>query len=266
MFPGKYRTVLIYVLTGMLASTVHLTARAEQRSPALKVCYENWSPYAFLDESDTHTGYSVELVNEIFLHLNRTLSYSPMSYDECVRKVSDSEMDMILMGNDFPRGILQSEGEVGHWMIAAIVRKNAPLRHFHDMTDFQGMKWARTIGYEFPPIINSYEGFADVYELDDSADILLMLQNAYIDVYFEDYVWAQSQIEQKGYKLRVLHPPISIVPQYAGFNKNLTSLANDYSARLMQLHQDGSVDRLYQKYFGIDYETFQNNLLPKLTK
>jgi ABC-type amino acid transport substrate-binding protein len=228
------------------------------------VCYEAWEPYIFVNDQGQISGIDYDLLSAAAKYLGYTVTYNKQPYKRCLAEARAGRADIVLSISKGKPGTLQSSVVSAYWILAAIVPANSPLETPVSLENLRGKRVLLIDGYIYPPKLrqwfadNSHIIYAN-YGADDSSLIpFRMLEFKRADVFIEDLPWSRKFISDNDLKLRVLAPPLAIVPNYMGFRKGRAELRDQIDDFLARQGQ-GFRDELFLKYRGQPEATFSGN-------
>jgi polar amino acid transport system substrate-binding protein len=239
----------VYLLIAFLACFGTARTHAQEQSAGIteiSVCgpESTWRDAANVDTS----GHFRDIIKAVFVPLGVKINLTFMPYKISIARVREKACDIALGGytNEYS-DLLYSQ-----WPseIESVTVVHASGAKFEDQRSFVGKKiaWLQGYGFEIHLPAN-----IDYTEVRSEALGLRMLERGRLD-YFLDYAEtitsaaAQIGIDLEAYTLSPV--PALSQPVYSMFTNDARgrSLVNLHDSRMAELHKDGTLDRIFEKY------------------
>lgn len=259
----KMFTVLMMVMLaiGMLAVPAGAEeqagdqlARILEKGEIIIATEGTWSPWTYHDESDTLVGFDVEVAQLIAEKLGVTATFAEVEWDGIFAGMDATRYDIVANGVEVtPERAEKYDFTDPYAFIrtAIIVRSdNEDIQSFEDLS---GKQTANTLSSTYAALAESYGATpTGVDALDQTISLVLAGRvdatlNA--DVSFYDYMRAHPESELKVVALTDEAVNVSIPVRKGDDSASLLAAINEAIA---ELHADGSLSALSEKYFGSD--------------
>lgn len=239
---------IVGLLVGLATATA---ARAEQ----LRVCFEEWAPFAMIDDGQAG-GLMIEIMDRAFAAAGHTANYSQQPYLRCIANVRGGSFDAMLMTSD-EQGLAPTTISVAFWEVGVIAKPDWPHDSYTSLQDFAGATVGLVSGYEYHPVVKAAVSDWNVQYVHDARFNLRKLASGRIDVTIADVPWAQLHAGREGLRFKVLSPMLFATPQNVYFHPSRSAVAAGIDTALRGLIADGTVDRLYERAFGVSFRAVQ---------
>ena len=226
------------------------------------------APLRYLNEHNQVDGIDVTIVDTIMKRLNVEYEVSLLNSSTRLKKLwLDPNVDMILTYSHKPERfehLIYAEQSHLNLSWHFFIRKES--RHkiqFESLSDLAGLKVGATLGFAYTP---EFWQAADkgVFELDTVVKNELNLKklvHGRFDTFANIKEDTLYQAKLAGYldEITYLPKPLKQKKYYNTFVKvsdypGLQDLIKRYDEELLKMKQDGSIDRIYQKYFALEAE------------
>lgn len=232
----------------MVAATAAALAARPASAESLRICYEDWSPFATTVDGRA-TGLMIELVDRALAADGRSATYSQQPYLRCTGNVRSGAFDAILMSSD-ERGLVPADTSVAFWEVGVVARPDWPAASFGSLQDFDGATVGLVGAYEYHPRVMAAAAGWRVHHAADALFNLRMTASGRIDATVVDVPWARIEAARERLQVKVLEPMLLAIPQHVYFHPGRTQVAAELGAALRALLADGTVDRLYRRDTG----------------
>ena len=210
-------------------------------------------PFEFKDEkTQDYTGFDIDLIRAIGKRINKDVELKNVAFDALIPAVNSGSIDMIAAGmNPTPErekaadfsDIYFNEGG-----FSAIVRK--------DNTDIKGIDdlKGKVVGAQvgsIPADMAKALPASQVKEIDSNSQIFMELKAGTIDGAIIDNAVAMFYLKQGADKdLKLVGNPTESTGIALGFKKGNTKLRDDVNKALKEMKEDGTYQKIYEKWFG----------------
>lgn len=227
-------------------------------SPPLRICYDDWPPYASYDASRGHHGFSISVLRDLFNRLQRPLRFQSATQSRCLAAARQGQIDIMLFGDrETLPGWSGTQIPLEFWLVAAWVPEASPFRQFDGVARYHGLRVGLVDDYVYPAAISDFHGWR-VSRVSDAINGLRQLSARRIDVMFEDALWGERMRQQHGLQIRSLRPLLSVVPQYHLFRPGLEAELQRFEQALQAQADSGELERLYRQRLGISYRELRH--------
>ena len=240
-FTTFFKLVILLIASNLIAQTV----KAEN----LKFCYEPWEPFHYILEGKS-TGIQIELMTKITASLGHTATFAELPYARCLKEVRLGNFDAILLTSGTKNNLIRATVSSAFWEIGAIVNMRWPKDQFDTLSDFDGKKVGLVTSYNYGDEIDAASEKWLVEQEDEALDNLRKTSAGRLDITITDIAWAQMMAKRHRLKLKFLAPALQSHPQFTFFNEDQSEYAYAISTEMQSLIDNGTVDRLYEKYTG----------------
>ena len=210
-------------------------------------------PFEFKNEgSEEVQGFDIDVAKEIAARTGKTIEFKNVPFDGLVPALDNGEIDIAASGMTITKARTEKVGfsmpyyESG---MAVVVKNSSPIKGLQDLG---GKTIAVQMGTTGADLASKIDG-AVVKNFDHTSDALLELKNggvegALIDLPVAQYYVAKHADEQ----LQVIEYPNT--KEYFGLamNKKNTALIESVNKALTEMKQDGTLNKIYQKWFKTD--------------
>ncbi|MFC4161149.1 substrate-binding periplasmic protein [Chitinimonas lacunae] len=232
----------------------YLVAGAVYAASPLKVCFDDWPPYAGYDARTGFSGITVALMRDLFGSLGIRIHFKSATQARCLAEARQGLTDVVLFSRreNLP-GWRLTEVPTEFWLIGAWVPLNAPQRRFESISQFRDMRVGTVRDYIYPAPI---AGFRDwrVTQVGDAIDALRQLSARRIDVVFDDVFWGQRMAAEKKLRIRMLEPLVAAEPEAHLYHPRHALLFSQFESLLNEAIRSGEVDRRYRESLGLSYD------------
>jgi polar amino acid transport system substrate-binding protein len=251
MAPVLIKTIIGTVLSGLLLVTAQ-----SQAEPLTLVTLEQ--PPIQLRVGDQVKGIAIDLVQEVFARMDQPFDIHLLPFPRALNMVQKGQADGILtiVKNQEREAYLTFTSEALLDQEAVlIVRKNDPVEYqgdFNVLNDYTfGVISQATYGKKYEEAVTNgvITNFEYVHEYQQS---IKMLISGRIDVMIGPRLTLLYGLQQLGYrdKVRILYPPIEIVPTYIAFTGTNYSpeFLQRFDETLAEMKRDGTYRRIIERY------------------
>ena len=218
---------------------VGLLACFSAQSTTINVCYEEWKPYAYIDELGKKTGTVLDKLKALSGHHQIEFQFEQTSYSRCVEYVRRGVYDFALFTNEEDvLSVLPTP--ITTWDLTLVVHKDNL-----DVPLFDGSR-PRTVlishEYQYPkPLMNKlldvpFKFKKTSYFASNQKEIRQLFKDVLakdVDAILIDINWANLMISQLNLPLAPLVAPLHSELQYIGY-KNTDKNKLEIMKRFMQ--------------------------------
>ncbi|MBF1023174.1 MAG: amino acid ABC transporter substrate-binding protein [Lachnospiraceae bacterium] len=216
---------------------------------------QEFPPMGFVDKDGSYTGYDLALAKEVAKRLNFTFVPKPINWDAKDLELNSGNIDCIW------NGFTMEDREdkytfVGPYMAnrqVFVVGESSNIKNLSDLKgktvevqkDSSGLN---ALSREENKAMK--DGFASLVEVGDYQTAMMDLESGACDAICMDSVVAEYQIKSSKKPFSILKDSLSEEKYGIGFKKGNTELADQVYKTLMAMKEDGTVDRITEKWFG----------------
>lgn len=233
-----------------------LTGAAAFAAPAatIKICFDDWPPYAGYTSKTGFRGTTIDLLRENLAKLGAKVQFKSATQTRCLAEARQGLIDMVLFSRreNLP-GWKLTQVPTEFWLVGAWVPADASQRRFEAIDQFRGARVGMVRDYVYPPLIATFKDWR-VNEVGDAIDALRQLAARRIDVVFEDVFWTQRMVAENKLRIRMLEPLVVAEAEAHIYHPRYTVLFTQFEGLLNEAIRRGDVDRRYREALGISYD------------
>lgn len=213
-----------------------------------------WSPWTYHDESNALVGFDVEIGQYIADYLGVKAVFVEGEWDGLFAGMDSNRYDMVINGVDITEKRQEKydfTDPYAYIHTVLVVRNDN--EEIHSFDDLQGKKTANSIGSTYMELAESYG--ATVEGVDSLAETMQMVISGRADATLNAEVSVADYLNE--------HPDAAIKQVASTEDANLVAIPlrkGDETATLRQaindalsqMREDGTLQKLSMKYFGID--------------
>jgi len=220
-------------------------------------------PFCFVDQSGAVTGHDGELARRIGAKLGRPVEFVDMKFSALISALQANKVDLIVTGMTATEERKQSVNFTQPYFANAqiLMVKKAPvmqtnskkLSSLDDISDKTVAVFTGTVHDAF--VANKYPQ-AEIKRFDSTADMVLALKNAKVDIVLLDSISANVLLK-RNQDIGVLTDDVLTTPLGIGFNKNNPALRTRFNNYLKESRENGTFNEMYERWCVNDPETAQ---------
>lgn len=224
-----------------------------------------YPPYGYMDDDGEYTGFDLELAQEVCDLEGWTLVKKPINWDSKDMELNSGSIDCIWNGftmNGREDDYTFSTPYVDNSQVI-VVAENSGIEKLSDLA-------GKTVGVQAASaaldLLNSEEEggqkaladtFGSLNEFADYNTAFTELQAGALDALAIDIGVAKYQINSRGDGYKILDETLNTEQYAIGFKKGNTELCDKVNADLEKLAEDGTVEKLAEKYEIADMVTLK---------
>ncbi|MGE5560240.1 MAG: basic amino acid ABC transporter substrate-binding protein [Chloroflexota bacterium] len=209
-----------------------------------------FQPFEFADENNNIIGFDIDLAAEIAKDLGVEMEVQDMKFDALIPALQTGKINMIAAGFSIKPDRLEvvdfSEPYADAGQSIVVTMNNVVITKADDLAGKRIGVQSGTTGDD--TITETYKD-ATITRYDRFTDAFLDLQNGNLDAVVLDQPVAQAYVSSAGGKLKVVGEPLSSEKYALAFQKGAKELVESANKTLARMKQDGSFDKLIQKWF-----------------
>ncbi|MGQ5525105.1 substrate-binding periplasmic protein [Chitinimonas sp. PSY-7] len=248
---------LPFILLAFLA----LIAQAKER---LRVCYDNWPPYASYDNQSGHHGITVDIIRQIYGAMGFALLFQSGTQTRCLQAANEGKIDVMLFADrqTLPKWSFTTT-PTEYWLVAAWVQEGSPLQNFESLNQFARTRVGIVRNYVYPQQIGEFKEWDEI-DMTDPMDGLRQLSAKRIDVMFDDLIWVEGVRKEQQLKIRMLEPIVETMPQYHAVRPELAAKVAAFDREVQRQIKSGEMEQRYRATLGLSFDAIRRHDLKNL--
>ncbi|CCQ98575.1 putative Sensory transduction protein kinase [[Clostridium] ultunense Esp] len=244
--------VLISIVCLLSVRTNKIDFRVEDQRKFVTIgIVEDNEPYSYKDSKGIRIGFNVDVIDELFNELNYKINYVPVTHENFLDKLENSEIDLI-------GGIQYDIEYINKLKYSKPLIKNTfnifvktSDRSIRNISDLSGKKISV---YRYDPAYQRFKNSDNirVFLCESQRDAYLLLRSGVVDAFVANRNTALSYIEDsigKG-NIMIVGEKYTVFPSaIAALNKN-GFLIEEINIGIDRLKNTGKLDKLQSKWFG----------------
>lgn len=216
---------------------------------------QEFPPMGFVGEDGSYTGYDLELAEEVAKRLDLTFVPKPINWDAKDLELNSGNIDCIWNGFGM-EGREDSYTFVGPYLAnkqVFVVREDSDISSLSDLKGKAVEVQKDSTGLT---ALNREENkslkdsFGSLTEVGDYQNAMMDLESGACDAICMDSVVAEYQIKTFKKKAKVLSESLTEEQYGIGFKKGNTELADKVKKTLLEMKEEGVIDKINEKWFG----------------
>ena len=270
----KKKLTLVVALVAALCMSMLLMAGCssdkKEEAPAgdsgepftLIVGFDNsYPPYGFIGDDGEETGFDLDLAAEVCKRLGWTLETQAIDWDAKDALINQGTITCIWNGFTI-EGREDSYAFSKAYMLneqVVVVKKDSGI------ADLAGLAGKNVMTQVDSAALGVLEGdqaelagtFASLQQISDYNNAFMQLESGAVDAVACDLSIAMYQMASKS-DMFVMLEPLSSEHYGVGFAKGQEDLADQVSATLLEMYNDGTIETLCEKYaeYGLSYDNW----------
>ncbi|WP_158228919.1 substrate-binding periplasmic protein [Chitinimonas sp. BJB300] len=243
---------LLLILLAFLA----LSSRAQQ---TLRVCYDNWPPYAAYDNKSGHSGITIDLIREIYGAMGLALNFQSGTQTRCLQAAHEGKIDAMLFADKETLPTWKfTTTPTEYWLVAAWVQEGSMLKRFDGLDQFAQARVGIVKNYVYPQQVGQYQNWETV-EMTDPMDGLRQLSAKRIDVMFDDLIWVERVRKEQQLIIRLLEPIVEVMPQFHAVRPELAAKVAEFDREVQRRIKSGEMEKRYRSAIGLSFDAIRRN-------
>lgn len=270
------KTILAFIALAAIFPLFAKQKKSDGKVQKIRVAHTNYYvPYDFVNDKGESDGFEVAVLKEVDKLLPQyEFEYFPTSDDDLLIGVLQGKYDVGTKGvwitEERKKKYVFPQNPIGASIIGIVIRKDTADK-ITDMKSF-----AKYSGKLVPigPSNAQYNIIDEYNKQNPDAQVKLVAGDQFEAA--DGYVWVvegrydarvdiklsfQNNIEKEGapyakYKDKLSYVPYKAIPTWPLFNRKNQALANAYDEAIKTLKENGTLEKLSQKYFGEDIFSF----------
>ena len=219
------------------------------------VCLTEWQPYTVMTDGEAD-GITVRIMNKAAELIGREIDFIQHEWDECLEKVKQGELDVILDASNRP-AFLQGPTSFSSYVDTFWVSNKSKINSYDQLS---GARIALVKGYNYDDRLHAHlkDLNAEVVWGKDDPTIIYDLNQGRIDSAVADLASTFLFTQQNNLKIHPILPPFTADRLYASFNRDKIEMQRDFNQAFATLIKQGYVDEVYQEFIGTTFSSFAN--------
>ena len=215
---------------------------------------QEFPPMGFVDSKGGYTGYDLELAEEVAKRLNKKFVPKPINWDAKDLELNSGNIDCIWSG--FTMEDREDKYTfVGPYMAnkqVFVVKEEG----IQSVSDLKGKTVEVQKDSSGLTALNRDENkslkdsFSSLVEVGDYQSAMMDLETGACDAVCMDSVVTEYQIKSTKKPFQILKDSLSEEKYGIGFKKGNTALSDAVKKTLLEMKEDGTVDKITEKWFG----------------
>ncbi|MCG7545694.1 transporter substrate-binding domain-containing protein [Pseudoalteromonas sp. MM17-2] len=217
----------LYAVSAIVLLMMQLWSSSSWGTPApLRICFERWWPYSYVDESMQAKGIEVDLIRYALSHSGTDVIFTELPYKRCVEAVTQGKFDFTLHVDETD-GLAMLDQSFVNWELTLAVAIKRQESFYQQAVQRSPIV---LIAEEYPYPDEVYSALkalnADIvtrsyYESTDAQakSFFSTLSDSRVDAIVVDRTWAAKIIHDFDLPVALLHN-LHIEPQYIGYHPN----------------------------------------------
>lgn len=215
--------------------------------------YPSNPPFEFKNDSGTFEGFEVDLANAVAAKLGMTVAFTDLGFQALFAATASHRVDLAISSITITPARLQNQDFTQPTMDDDLAVIAGPASRLHSMEDLKGATLgaiASSTGETWIKANTEKYGIAENKSYDTAANMFLDTANGRVDGSVNDQAGSLYAFKSmKGMHIVALIPANQHIGMMLPKGSPLTVKVND---ALTALKQDGTVARLYAKWFGAE--------------
>ena len=245
--------VLIVLVLSMMIGTL-VSCKKEKDDKTLTVGFDaEFPPYGYKDDNGEYVGFDLELAEEVCRRNGWKLKKQPIEWDSKDMELNSGTIDCIWNGftiNGLEKKYTWSKAYVNNSQVV-VVKADSGIRELSDL------KEKIVVVQSASSALAAFEGedateenvelrnsFKELQQVADYNTAFLNLETNAVHAICMDMGVAKYQLEQRGDKFVMLDEAVAEELYGIGFKLGNTTLRNQVEATLLQMAEDGTIDKI----------------------
>lgn len=236
-----------------------------QSKKSITIGFDNtFVPMGFEDKSGKNVGFDIDLANAVFKEYGITVKWQPINWDLKETELKNGNIDMIWNGYTMTKERRNKIAFTKPYMKndqVLLSKKSANITSFAAMKGKVLGAQSGSSGYEAftanPKVLKDLVKGGDATQYETFTQAFIDLKNDRIDGLLIDRVYANYYLQQEGEldKYNLVTGDFKNEDFAVGARKADKTLVKKVNAALVNLHKDGTFQKISKKWFGEDVAT-----------
>jgi polar amino acid transport system substrate-binding protein len=208
-----------------------------------------YPPFEF-GSAPNYEGFDIDVVNEIAKRLNLEATYQDTSFDTIFTDLAAGSFDMVASASTIQpdrEQVIDFSDPYYSADQALIVPPGSDIKTVEDLADLNVAAQNGTTGLQYA---QDESDAANVQGFPQGPDVVNAVRSGQVDAGILDQPVAQDALEKSGgFEVATIIPTDELYG--LAFPPDSDNLREAFNAELKSMKEDGTLDEIYQKYFGI---------------
>ncbi len=217
---------------------------------------DSFPPMGFRDESGEIVGFDIDLAKAVGEHLGVTIEVQSIEWAVKEQELNTKKIDLIWNGytinEERQKQVLFSKPYLANNQVI-VVKKDSGYKTFADLKGKKvGIQTGSSAMDALDEATDLKSSLGQVVEFKENVMALMDLDKGGVDAVAVDEVVANYYIAKDKYDFVLMDEKLAPEEYGIGFRKEDTQLAEAFNSALMEMHKDGSLAKIAEKWFGKD--------------
>ena len=260
----RYFVILVFIMIGILC---FVGCESKEKDTSLQkvldkgklvVGYdENYPPMGFKGTNGEPTGFDVDVAMEVGKRIGIEIVMKPIEWEEKMDLLNSGEIDCIWSGmsvDDERKDLMNLSEPYMKNDLILVVRNDSKIKALEDL---KGKRIGLQAGSSTIGVFEKSEIYTDssTEVVDDIYTLMESLKEGTIDAVFIDSIFAYYYISVNNVDYYVLPKILKTEDLAIGYRKGEDALRDRIQEVLHEMHIDGSLGKIAEKWFGYDITT-----------
>lgn len=208
-----------------------------------------YPPFEF-GSAPNYQGFDIDVVSEIAKRLNLDVTYQDTAFDTIFTDLAAGSFDMVASASTIKpdrEAVVDFSDPYYSADQAVIVPPDSDIKTVEDLADLNVAAQNGTTGLQYA---QDETDAANVQGFPQGPDVVNAVRSGQVDAGILDLPVAQDAIDKAGGVILATTIPTDELYGLA-FPPDSDSLREAFNAELKKMKTDGSLDKIYEKYFGV---------------
>ncbi len=217
---------------------------------------DSFPPMGFRDESGEIVGFDIDLAKAVGEHLGVTIEVQSIEWAVKEQELNTKKIDLIWNGytinEERQKQVLFSKPYLANNQVI-VVKKDSGYKTFADLKGKKvGIQTGSSAMDALDEATELKSSLGQVVEFKENVMALMDLDKGGVDAVAVDEVVANYYIAKDKYSFVLMDEKLAPEEYGIGFRKEDTYLAEAFNNALLEMHKDGSLAKVAEKWFGKD--------------
>ena len=270
VFVGVLMLISILTLTACGSSSSKKAASTDQwdtynKNGEITIGFDNtFVPMGYEDKSGHNVGFDIDLANAVFKEYGIKVKWQAINWDMKETELTNGTIDLIWNGYSITDERQEKVFFTNPYMInnqVLVTKKSSSITSFADMKGKVLGAQSGSSGYDAftsnPKVLKNIVSGGDATQYETFTQALIDLKNNRIDGLLIDKVYANYYLEQEGEmdNYNIITSEFDGEDFAVGARKADKTLVNKINQAFKKLYQDGTFQKISNKWFGEDVAT-----------
>lgn len=218
---------------------------------------QNFPPMGYVGEDGEYTGFDIELAKEAAKRMDKEIVLQPIDWDSKDAELDTGSIDCVWNGFT-----MSGREDKYTWTDAymnnsqvIVVKKDSS---YEAKADLEGKTIEVQKDSSAQKAVEADEEFKKSVSVSETSDYnkgLMDLESGVVEAVVMDEIVASYYIEHESNNFRILEDKLSAEEYGIGFKKGNEELRDEVQKALMEMREDGTLEKLSTEWFGKDITT-----------